>query len=141
MFDLIGQAFISFGTFLQQSSTGNTQIDSIVSIVLAVGAIGGVAASVVKSVNKDSRLAVMLDTFSQKSVENEEIIRRVAKAVVDVVPEVEEPLKKHGADLKYQEERVVKGNGQLAALRDLSIKDKERAKHLVQLPRETKPVF
>lgn len=140
MFDLLGQAFVNFGTMLQQTTTGSTEIDSIVSIVLAVAAIGGVIATFMKMVPSFHKYGVMMDTFSQKTVENEEMLRRVGTAVVEVIPEVKDPLKKYGADLAYLEERVIKGQGQLELTRDLALKLKDRA-HSTQMPREAKPVF
>lgn len=141
MFDLIGQAFVTAGTFLQQATTGNVEIDNIVSIVIAIAAIAGVIGSVLKSVNKDSKLGQMLDTAFQKSVENEEMLYRIGGAVVTAIPEVEEPLKKHGAGLDYLKKRVTVGAEQLQTLRDIALpKDSERAKS-VEMTREEKTVF
>jgi hypothetical protein len=139
MFDLIGQAFISLGTFLQQATTGSTELDSIVSIVIAVAAIAGTIGGIIRSINKDSKIGQYLDTIGQKSVENEEMLYRGMAAVKTAVPEIEEPLKKHGASLEYLKKRTSVGAEQLQVLRDLVLKDKERAKN-VDMPRE-EPVF
>ena len=140
MFDLIGQAFINLGNLIQQTTTGSTELDSVVSIILAIAAIAGVIGTFIKQVNKDSKLGQYMDTFSQKTVENEEMLRRVGAAVTDTIPEIKDPLKKYGADLLYLEDRVEKGQRQLELMRDLALKQKERAA-AVDMPREKQTVF
>lgn len=140
MFEFIIQPLMNLGNMLMQTSTGSTEIDSIVGIVLAVAAIAGVIGSFFKLFEKTHKYGVMMDTFSQKTVENEEMLRRVGSAVVETVPEIEPHLKKHGAELAYLEERINKGRGQLELTRDLALKLKDRASS-TQMPRESKPVF
>jgi hypothetical protein len=140
MFDLIGQAFINLGTFLMQTTTGSTPVDNIVSIVLAVASIAGVIGAFLKMVPSFRQYGVMMDTFSQKTVENEEMLRRVGAATAEMVPEIKESLKKHGADLEYLAERTTAGAGQLELLRNQTLGRKARA-NAVSMPRESKKVF
>lgn len=140
MFDLIGQAFVSMGTFLQQATTGSPELDSIVSIVIAVAAIGGVIAEILKRSEKTRKYGQMIDTFAQKTVENEEMLYRGMAAVKTAIPEIEEPLKKHSATLETLKNRTTVGAEQLEILRALALGDKERAK-TVEMPREKEPVF
>lgn len=140
MFEFIIEPMMNLGTMIMQTSTGNSDIDNIVAIILAVAAIAGVAGSFFKMFDKSKKVGAMLDTFSQKTVENEEMMYRVGSAVRTVIPEIEEPLKKHGADLTYLKSRVTTGAEQLELLRALALKEKERARS-VNMPRESTPVF
>ena len=90
MFDLIGQAFINLGTFLQQTTTGSTPVDNIVSIVLAVASIAGVIGAFMKMTPAFRKYGIMVDTFSQKTVENEEMLRRVGAATAEMFPEIKD---------------------------------------------------
>ncbi len=140
MFDLLGQALINLGTFLQQTTTGSTPVDSIVSIVLAVASIAGVIGAFMKMVPSFRKYGVMVDTFSQKTVENEEMLRRVGAATQEMFPEIKDVLKKHGAELEYLAERGTAGAGQLELLRNQTLDRKSRA-NAVSMPRESKKVF
>jgi hypothetical protein len=140
MFDLIAQAFINLGTFLQQTTTGASDIDNLVSIVIAIASIAGVIGAFLKMVPGFRKYGIMIDTFSQKGVENEEMVRRVAAATAEMFPEMKEVLKKHGAELEYLAERTTKGAGQLDLLKAQTLGQKSRA-NTVAMPRESKKVF
>ena len=141
MFDMLANFVIEAATMMKQATTGSPELDSIVSIVLAVGAIAGVIGTFMSQFQKTKHMGQMLDTFSQKTVENEEVIRRGLTAVNEAVPEVTSGLKKYGADLEYINQRVTKGKEQLEFFRDVAVKGSSRADNVTELPREDKKVF
>ena len=140
MFEFVIQPLMTLGNMIMQTSTGSPEADSIVAIIIAVAAIAGVAAEFLKRMDKTKKLGQMLDTFSQKGVENEEMMYRVASALRTAVPEIDDHLKKYGADLAYMKNRVTTGSEQLEILRALVLKEKERARQ-VEMPRESTSVF
>jgi len=140
MFEFVIEPMMSLGTMIMQTSTGNSEVDSIVAIVIAVAAIAGTVGSFLKMFERFRKQGQMIDTFSQKVVESDEMLRRVGNSVVTMIPELEPELKKQGASLDYLKTRVTTGAEQMAILRALALKEKERAKHL-DMPREATPVF
>jgi len=141
MFDLLANALISMGTFLQQATTGSPEVDSIVSIIMSVVALGGLIIGFMKIFPQTRKYGQMLDAGYQKIVESEEMVGRVAKAIVETVPEVKEPLKKHGADLDYIDKRIKTGLEQLGQFRVTTVSGNKRASTVEDLPREDKSVF
>jgi len=140
MFDLLANALISMGTFLQQATTGSPEVDSIVSIIMSIVALGGLIIGFMKIFPQTRKYAQMIDAGYQKVVEEQEMVGRVAKAVVETVPEVKESLKKHGADLDYIDKRIKTGVQQLEQFRTTTVTGNKRASS-IDLPREDKSVF
>jgi hypothetical protein len=141
MFEFIIEPFMSLGSMVMQTTTGSPELDSVISIVISVGIIAGVVGKFLMLRSDTHKYGQMLDTFSQKTVENEEMMKRIGKAVVETIPEVKEPLKKYGAEIEYMEKRTTVGADQLTTLRDIVLpKDSQRAT-AANIQREDKAVF
>lgn len=129
------------GDVIMQTSTGSASLDSIASILLSVGIIAGVIAGFLKQSDKTKKYGQMLDTFSQKVVENDELTRRGFQAVVATVPEVNDTLKKYDAPLDYWDKRVKVSVEQLTDLRDVALPNPKERATAANIPREAKAVF
>lgn len=132
---------MSLGSMIMQASSGSPELDSIVNIVVSVGIIAGVVGTFLKMRGDTHKYGQALDVFSQKTVENEEVMKRIGKAVVETVPEVESHLKKYGAEIAYLEKRTKVGADQLTAIRDTVLPKSSQRATAMDIPREEKAVF
>lgn len=136
MFDLVAQFMIDAGNAIMQTSTGSVGLDSAVSILGYVAVIAGVIGGFAKMWTKTRGVGQMLDTFSQKAVENDEVIRRAMSAVVETIPEVNSHLQKYELPLSKIEERVKIGAEQLVKFRDSTVTGSMRSNTITDMPRE-----
>ena len=128
--------FESISSLLMQvQSTGNATIDSAIAVVVAVAAIAGVIAPFLKLYAKTKTLGQYVDTFSQKTAENEEAMKRIAMAARGAVPELDAKLKEYEVPLADLERRVEAARDQIEFFRD-KIPVNSQASSITQLPRE-----
>lgn len=88
------------------SGTGSASLDSIVAIVVAVASIAGVAAGLLKQNAKTNTIGQYIDTFAQKTLEQEENMKRFGRASRAAVPELDAKLKEYEIPLSNIEKRI-----------------------------------
>lgn len=120
---------------MQTASTGNASIDSAIAVIVAVAAIAGVVAPFLKLYAKTKTLGQYVDTFSQKTTENEEAMKRLAMAARGAVPELDDKLKEYEVPLADLERRVEAAKEQIEYFRD-KIPTSSQASSITELPRE-----
>lgn len=120
---------------MQVASTGSASMDSIVAIVIAVASIAGVVGGLLKQNAKTNRVGQYIDTFAQKTLEQEENMKRGFMAASAVSPELKEQLKKYDVPLADIEKRIEAAQAQLEFFRG-KLPDKSQAESVTELPRE-----
>ena len=120
---------------MQTASTGNASIDSVIAIVSAIAIIAGIAGPYLKLYGRTKKAGQYLDTFAQKTAENEEAMKRLAMAVRGAYPELDEKLKEYEIPLADLERRVDAAKEQIEFFRD-KIPVNSQASSVTELPRE-----
>ena len=123
--------------FLMQvaTSTGSASMDSVVAIVVAIASIATVVGGLLKANVKTNRIGQYIDTFGQKTLEQEENMKRGFMAINAVSPELKEQLKKYDIPLADIEKRVEAAQAQLEFFRG-KLPAKAQAASVSELPRE-----
>ena len=125
-----------FATILMQvAGTGNASLDSIVAIIVAGASIATVVAGLLKQNAKTRNIGQYIDTFAQKTLEQEENMKRFGQASRAAVPELDAELKKFEVPLSNIEKRIEATQEQIEFFRGK--KSVPQAAELSELPRET----
>lgn len=132
---MFGLEVIFQNIIMQIQSTGNATIDSAIAIIAAIGIIAGIAAPYLKLNARTKTLGQYADTFSQKSAENEETMKRLALAARGAVPELDAKLKEYEIPLADLERRVEAAKSQLEYFRN-KLPSASQAASIRELPRE-----
>jgi predicted nucleic acid-binding Zn-ribbon protein len=120
---------------MQLASTGNASMDSVVAIVVAAASIATVIGGLLKQNAKTNTVGQYIDTFGQKTLEQEENMKRALLAARSAVPELDEKLKAYKVPLSTIEERIEKAQEQIEFFRTKT-GSKAQAASLKDLPRE-----
>lgn len=126
-----------FASILMQvaGGTGNASLDSIVAIIVAGASIATVVAGLLKQNAKTRNIGQYIDTFAQKTLEQEENMKRFGQASRAAVPELDAELKKFEVPLSNIEKRIEATQEQIEFFRGK--KSVPQAAELSELPRET----
>ena len=117
------------------TTTGSASMDSVVAIVVAVASIATVVGGLLKSNAKTNVIGQYIDTFAQKTLEQEENMKRFGRASRAAVPELDVELKKYEIPLANIEKRVESTQEQVNFFRGKTSK-KAQAASVSDLPRE-----
>ena len=129
MFDILGSVL------MQIAGTGSASMDSVVAIIVAGASIASVIGGLLKMNSKTNTAGQYLDTFAQKTLEQEENMKRALLAARSAVPELDDKLKQYEVPLSAIEKRVEAAQEQLEFFRQKTSK-KAHADSVTDLPRE-----
>ena len=125
---------IDFATILMQvAGTGNASLDSIVAIIVAGASIATVVGGLLRQNSKTRVIGQYIDTFAQKTLEQEENMKRFGQATRAAVPELDNELKKYEVPLSNIEKRIEATQEQVEFFRGKKV---PQAADLTDLPRE-----